>query len=71
MNLWLRGAGAVVAGFVVTAVASTATDAVMHTTGIFPTSPRSMSNSLFALASTYRALFTILGKRGREPTLQA
>lgn len=61
MKPWLRSAGAVVAGFLVTAVASTLTDAVMHATGIFPISPRSMSDPLFALASTYRALFTILG----------
>jgi peptidoglycan/LPS O-acetylase OafA/YrhL len=58
---WLASAGAVAAGFVVTAVASTAADAAMHAAGIFPSSPRSMSEPLFALAATYRALFTVAG----------
>jgi peptidoglycan/LPS O-acetylase OafA/YrhL len=58
---WLASAGAVAAGFIITAVASTAADAVMHATGIFPSSPRSMSDPLFALAATYRALFTVAG----------
>jgi peptidoglycan/LPS O-acetylase OafA/YrhL len=57
----LASAGAVAAGFIITAVASTAADAVMHATGIFPSSPRSMSDPLFALAATYRALFTVAG----------
>ena len=39
MKPWLASAGAVAAGFVVTAVASTAADAAMHTAGIFPSSP--------------------------------
>jgi peptidoglycan/LPS O-acetylase OafA/YrhL len=54
-------AGAVAAGFIVTALASTAADAVMHATGIFPSAPRLMSDSLFALASAYRAVFTVAG----------
>jgi hypothetical protein len=58
---WLASAGAVAAGFLVTAVASTAADAVMHAAGIFPSSPRVMSDPLFALASAYRALFTVAG----------
>jgi peptidoglycan/LPS O-acetylase OafA/YrhL len=58
---WLASAGAVAAGFLVTAVASIATDAVMHAAGIFPSSPRAMSDPLFALASAYRALFTVAG----------
>jgi len=52
---------AVVAGFLVTAAASTAVDAIMHATGIFPSSARSMSDLLFVIASTYRALFTVAG----------
>jgi peptidoglycan/LPS O-acetylase OafA/YrhL len=58
---WLASAGAVAAGFLVTAVASIATDAVMHAAGIFPSSPRAMSDPLFALALAYRALFTVAG----------
>jgi hypothetical protein len=58
---WLASAGAVAAGFIVTALASTATDAVMHAAGIFPSVPRLMSDQLFALATTYRALFTVAG----------
>jgi peptidoglycan/LPS O-acetylase OafA/YrhL len=58
---WLASAGAVAAGFLVTTVASTAADAVMHAAGIFPSSPRTMSDPLFALASAYRALFTVAG----------
>jgi peptidoglycan/LPS O-acetylase OafA/YrhL len=57
----LASAGAVAAGFLLTAVASTAADAVMHAAGIFPSSPRTMSDPLFALASAYRALFTVVG----------
>lgn len=61
MRRWIAGAGAVTAGFLVTAVASTAADAVMHAAGIFPRSVETMSDSLFALASVYRALFTVAG----------
>jgi hypothetical protein len=57
----LASAGAVAAGFLVTALASTAADAVMHAAGIFPSAPRLMSDPLFALASAYRALFTVAG----------
>lgn len=49
------------AGFLVTAVTSTAADAVMHAAGFFPSSPRAMSDPLFALAAAYRALFTVAG----------
>ena len=61
MKPWIRGVLAIVAGFLITAVASTATDAIMHAAGIFPSSPRVMSDPLFALASAYRALFTVAG----------
>ena len=61
MRAGYASAGAVAAGFLVTATASTATDAVMHAVGIFPSSPQVMSDPLFALASAYRALFTIAG----------
>jgi hypothetical protein len=58
---WLASTGAVVAGFFVTALASTAADGVMHAAGIFPSAPQLMSDSLFALAAAYRALFTVAG----------
>jgi hypothetical protein len=58
---WLASAGAIAAGFLVTALTSTGADAVMHATGVFPGTPRSMSDPLFALAAAYRALFTIAG----------
>ena len=61
MRSWFASAGAVAAGFLVTAVASITTDAVMHVAGIFPSSPRVMSDPLFALASLYRAIFTVAG----------
>jgi peptidoglycan/LPS O-acetylase OafA/YrhL len=57
----LASTWAIAAGFLVTAIASTATDSVMRVVGIFPSSPQLMSGSLFALASAYRALFTIIG----------
>ncbi|MEP6829534.1 MAG: hypothetical protein ABI963_04290 [Rhizomicrobium sp.] len=61
MRPWVASAGAVAAGFLVTAVASIATDAAMRAAGIFPTPPQIMSGPLFALASAYRALFTVAG----------
>ena len=61
MRPWVRSVCAVLGGFLVTAVASTAADAIMRATGVFPNSPRTMSDSLFVLASAYRALFTVAG----------
>ena len=61
MRPWLASACAVVGGFVFTAAASIAADAVMHAVGIFPSSPSSMSDPLFALAAAYRAFFTVAG----------
>jgi peptidoglycan/LPS O-acetylase OafA/YrhL len=51
----------VAGGFLVTALASTAVDAIMRAAGVFPGSPRNMSDGLFVLASGYRALFTVAG----------
>lgn len=56
-----RGAGAVVSGFLTTAVLSVAMDAVMHATGVFPPWGRAMSDGLFAWATLYRVAFTVLG----------
>lgn len=61
MKPWLASAGAIVAGFVVTAAASTAMDAVMRAVGIFPGAPQLMAAPLFVLASVYRAAFTVAG----------
>lgn len=61
MKPWLASVGAVGAGFVVTAAASTAMDAVMQAAGIFPSAPELMATPLFALASAYRAVFTVGG----------
>ncbi len=61
MKTWVQSAGAVAAGFLVTAVASIGMDAAMHAVGIFPKSPQAMSDPLFGLASAYRAAFTVVG----------
>jgi len=58
---WLASTGAVVAGFVVTAGGATLMDMVMQATGVFPAAPQLMSGPLFALASAYRAVFTVAG----------
>jgi peptidoglycan/LPS O-acetylase OafA/YrhL len=56
-----RSIGAVVAGFLATALLSTLTDVVMHATGIFPPWGQPMSDGLFVWATVYRAAFTVLG----------
>jgi peptidoglycan/LPS O-acetylase OafA/YrhL len=58
---WLASSGAVAAGFAVTAVGSTLADMAMYAAGIFPAVPQLMSDPLFALASAYRAVFTVAG----------
>lgn len=59
---WLKSVGAVLAGFVVVVVLSTATDAVMHATTVFPPADQRMENPLlFLLALAYRGAFTVLG----------
>ncbi|MEO8067241.1 MAG: hypothetical protein ABI599_06075 [Flavobacteriales bacterium] len=58
-TIW-KSIGAVLAGFLTAAVLSTAMDAVLHATGVFPEGP-DMSNGLYALATTYRVLFQVLG----------
>jgi hypothetical protein len=61
MRTWLLSAGAVIAGFMVTAVTSVAADAWMRTLDIFPSSLRAMSGALFAWALAYRTVFTVIG----------
>lgn len=57
----LAGTLAVIAGFVATVIGSTATDALLEATHVFPRSPQAMTDAMFAIASTYRGAFTILG----------
>ena len=52
---------AFVAGFATVAVLSTAMDAVMHATGVFPPVGRPMADGLFVWATVYRVAFTVLG----------
>lgn len=58
---WVRSTGAVLAGFATTVILSTAVDAVMHGTGVFPSFGQVMSDGLFALAAAYRIVFTVAG----------
>lgn len=57
----LASALAVIAGFATTAITSTATDAAMEAAHLFPRSPQAMTDGLFAIASTYRGMFTVAG----------
>ena len=57
----MRGAIAVLIGFLEVAVMSTLTDAVMHGTGVFPPFGEPMAGGLFVLALAYRTVFTVLG----------
>ena len=59
--LWLRRIGAVLAGVFVTAALSIATDGLMRALGLFPAPEQVMSQSQFAAAAVYRALFTVAG----------
>ena len=56
-----RSIGAVLAGFIATAVLSIGADAVMHATGVFPPWGQPMSDGLFMWATVYRVAFTVLG----------
>ena len=61
MSRTLRSVGAVLAGLVAVIVLSTATDAVLHSTGVFPPLGSPMSDSQFAFALAYRSIFAIAG----------
>ncbi|MCB1165676.1 MAG: hypothetical protein KDK33_05965 [Leptospiraceae bacterium] len=52
---------AVIAGFILVFAVSLGADALMHAVGIFPPWGEPMSDGLFALAATYRALIGIAG----------
>jgi hypothetical protein len=57
----LRSIGAVVAGLLVIVVLSTATDMVLHATGVFPPFGQPMSDALFLLATAYRIVYGVAG----------
>jgi hypothetical protein len=57
----LRRAGAVLAGLLAIVVLSTATDAVLHATGVYPPFPEIMADGLFLLATAYRIFFGVAG----------
>lgn len=58
-HLALRRAGAVFAGLLTIVILSTATDAVLHATGVFPPFPQRMADELFLLATAYRIVFGV------------
>ncbi|MBL8951028.1 MAG: hypothetical protein JNK82_09645, partial [Myxococcaceae bacterium] len=58
----LRRVGAVLAGLVATFVVTSAVDAVMHATGVYPpVDAPPMSDALFAVAFGYRLVFNAGG----------
>ena len=59
-NTW-KSIGAFLAGLLGTVVLSIGTDVVLHAAGIFPALGQPMSNSLFALATIYRTIYSISG----------
>jgi len=58
---WLRSAGAIVAGFAVVAVLSTAADAVLHAMNYYPNDGTAGTDPQLAFALAYRTIFTVLG----------
>lgn len=57
----LRSLWAVLGGFIVIFVLSTGMDAIMHATGVFPPFGQAMSDGLFAWATIYRVIASIIG----------
>jgi len=57
----LRSIGAVVAGLLFVIVITTATDAILHATGIYPPWGLPMAGSLFLIALAYRIIYGIAG----------
>jgi hypothetical protein len=57
----LRSIGAVVAGLLAIVIITTATDMLMHATGVFPPLGQPMSDGLFLLATAYRIVYGIAG----------
>ena len=57
----LRRVAAVCAGLVAIFAVTTATDAVMHASGVFPPVGQPMGHGLFLLATAYRIVFGVFG----------
>jgi hypothetical protein len=57
----LRSVGAVLAGLLAIVVLSTAADAVLHATGVYPPFPQRMADGGFVLATAYRIVFGVAG----------
>jgi hypothetical protein len=51
----------VFAGFFATFILSIGTDILLHAAGVFPPWGQPMSNALFALATAYRTIDTVVG----------
>lgn len=56
-----RSVGAVLAGLLVNVIASSAVDAVLHATGVYPPVGQRMAGALFLLAFAYRIVFGVAG----------
>jgi hypothetical protein len=56
-----RSIGAVLAGLLAIVILSTATDAVLHATGVFPPFGQAMADGLFVLALAYRTVYGVGG----------
>jgi hypothetical protein len=56
-----RSIGAVLAGLLVIVILSTATDSVLHATGVFPPYGEPMAGALFVLALAYRIVYAVAG----------
>jgi hypothetical protein len=57
----IRSVGAVFAGLLVIVVASTAIDAVLHGTSVYPPPGQPMSDGLWLLATAYRLVISVFG----------
>ena len=57
----IRSIGSVLAGLLVVVLLSTGTDMALHASGIYPPMFQPMSTSLWALATAYRFVYSILG----------
>lgn len=57
----LKSIGAVLAGFIVGAVLSLATDVVLHAAGVYPPWGQVVSDPILSLATAYRTVFGVVG----------
>lgn len=57
----LRRIGSVLAGLLAIIMVTTATDIVLHATGVFPPWGQPMSDALFLLATAYRIVYGVAG----------